>query len=82
MAKLQDFAKVKNPISGASADLLNIGDWWKNIGGVAFIFAVFKLGQMLLEKIGSKTNFNASGVSVIGMPNKADSDIRPTKTIV
>lgn len=46
-------ANFKNPLSGASGNLLNVGDWTQNILGVVFLFVVIAMGQMLSRKVSS-----------------------------
>ena len=46
-------ANFKNPLSGASGNLLDVSDWTQNILGVVFLFVVIAMGQMLSRKVSS-----------------------------
>ncbi len=44
-------ANFKNPLSGATGNLLNVSDWTTNILGVVFLFVVIAMGQMVSRKV-------------------------------
>ena len=46
-------ANFKNPLSGASGNLLDVSDWTQNILGVVFLFVVIAMGQMVSRKVSS-----------------------------
>jgi hypothetical protein len=49
--KTLKLAAFKNPITGATGNLLNVGDWTQGIIGVMFLFIVVAMGQMFTRKL-------------------------------
>lgn len=83
MAKITDMAKVENPLNGSKGNILDPTFWVQNILGVGFIFLVFSIGQMLLNKLFGRGIFgvNPSGTNLVQMQKTADTNVQPQRMV-